>query len=257
MKLTILGCGSSAGVPHIVYGYGDIDQSNPKNKRTRSSAYLEVDGLNILIDASPDLREQLFKNSIRNIDAILLSHEHYDHTGGIPELKPLFMSQKKVCPLYGNEETIRGIKKTLWYLVNESNISVYKPILSIREIGTDEFEISNGASKVSIMPFDIWHGYSWCTGFRIKNLAYTTDVVQLSDAALEKLENLDCWIVDCMSHNERPAHANIKKVLSWTYKLKPKRVFLTHMDFTMDYESLIRELPENIRPAYDGLVIDI
>ena len=162
MRVTILGCGCSAGVPNIFYGYGSTDCTNPKNKRTRSAAYITIDGIDILIDAGPDLKDQIITNSIKNIDAILLSHAHYDHVGGLPELKQLFLPQKKCCDLYGSAETINAIEHEFPYLIKD--IGEFKAIMRPKRISTI-FQVMD----IEILPFDIWHGYSWCTGYRIKN----------------------------------------------------------------------------------------
>lgn len=256
MKVTILGCGSSTGVPHLTCGWGKCDPNNPKNRRTRSSILVEYDGITILIDTSPDLREQLFRlEKMPYIDAVFLSHAHFDHAFGLGELRPVFYGRKDFVPVFAKKEVLDYIKGVFLYLF-ESDIDIYRPVLTACQI-QDEIEIAKDGKKLNIQTFDMSHGYSDSTGFRIDNFAYTTDVVSFPDKSFDKLYGLDVWIVDCLSKKNKPAHANIEQVLKWVDTLKPKLTYLTHMDFSMDYNELLSELPDNIRPAYDGLEIRI
>lgn len=250
MKITILGCGSSLGVPALKYGWGECDPLNPKNRRTRSSIMIEKDGTNLLVDASPDLREQLLNCGNQKIDAIFFTHAHFDHTNGINELRPLFLKENKLLDVYSNAETLMELQQNFSYLFQHCSHEIYNSYLCAHEISIGKFLIGN----ISGICFEQDHGYSKSLGLRIGNFAYCTDVAQITDFSV--LTNLDFWVVDCLNCDEkRPTHANLDQVLSWVEKINPKKTILTHMDTSMDYDSLIKSLPSNIEPAYDGMIL--
>ncbi|MBO4405481.1 MAG: MBL fold metallo-hydrolase [Alphaproteobacteria bacterium] len=276
MKITILGCGSSMGVPALKYGWGICDPKNPKNRRTRSSIIIEDAGTVLLVDASPDLREQLLrfdgrneklrKNSVQNsygnlgknsnenlspnIDAILFTHAHFDHTNGINELRPLYIKENKFLDVFATADTLSELYQNFSYLFQRNSHDIYDSYLYAHEIFFGKFSIKN----ISGICFEQDHGFSKSLGFRIGNFAYCTDVTGFSDFSV--LENLDIWIVDCLNSDEkRPTHANLELVLSWVEKLNPKKTYLTHMDTSMDYDSLMNSLPPNVEPAYDMQIL--
>lgn len=252
MKITILGCGASVGVPSLKFGWGECDSSNPKNLRSRSSIIIEHLNTSLLIDMSPDLRQQLLDFRSYKIDGVILTHEHYDHVIGINELRPVFFGQEKLLEIYATENVIKNIKKMFYYLFEKTDYLIYKPYISTNII-TDSFAIGD----ISGICFEQDHGYSVTTGIRIGNFAYTTDVAGFSESSFEKLYGLDVWIVGCLSKEKKPTHANLDTVLKWTKELKPKMTYLTHMSALMDYDALMKELPKNVKPAYDGLEIII
>lgn len=255
MEIIVLGCGASSGVPHIVHGFGNSDPNNPKNIRTRSSVFVKVDDFNILIDASPDLRQQFIRENLREVDAVFLTHEHSDHTEGLPDLRPLLVNQKGVFPLYGSESTIEEVKNRFDYLFDSYIYAdVYKPVLTLQEV-QPSFSLCKGNSELNVKTFPLWHGFSWCTGYRIKNFAYVTDIYELPAESEAYLQNLECLIIDGLSEKGKPGHASIKNIFSIIELVKPKMTYITHMDFTMDYETLCKNWPLNVRPAYDGLRI--
>ena len=266
MKITILGCGSSLGVPALKYGWGICNPKNPKNRRTRSSIIIEEAGTVLLVDASPDLREQLLRlgeqnknhcgnlNKILrenpNIDAILFTHAHFDHTNGINELRPFFLKERKSLDIFAAPDTLAEIYQNFSYLFQRNSHEIYDTYLRANEISFGKFSIKN----ISGICFEQDHGFSKSLGFRIGNFAYCTDVTGFSDFSI--LENLDIWIVDCLNSDEkRPTHANLELVLSWVEKLNPKKTYLTHMDTSMDYDSLMKTLPPNVEPAYDQQIL--
>lgn len=250
MKITILGCGSSVGVPSLKFGWGECDSDNPKNRRFRSSIIIEHMDTSLLIDMSPDLRQQLLNYDSYKIDGVLLTHEHYDHVIGINELRPVFFNQDKLLEIYAAENVIKNIRKMFYYLFEKTDYLIHKPYISTNVI-TDSFAIGD----ISGICFEQNHGYSTSTGIRICNFAYTTDVMKFCESSFEKLYGLDVWIVGCVSREKTATHAHLDTVLQWVKELKPKMTFLTHMSTLMDYDSLIKELPENVRPAHDGLQI--
>lgn len=256
MEITILGCGASAGLPIIgtpeIGGFwGDCDPNNPKNRRTRSSILIEDEGRRILIDTSPDLRAQVLANEIVDVEAILYTHDHADHTHGIDELRTLFHVTKRSSPyrIYGTSETIKDLKRRFTYLFEGS-----PAILSANEITPyEEFQVEG----LKVLPFPQTHGPWTSTGFRYKGVAYSTDVKDLEAQAFACLQGLDLWIVDCLSRTPAPTHTHLAQTLDWIERIKPKQAILTHMNYTLDYEKLRKELPPHIKPAYDGLQLII
>lgn len=257
MVVTILGCGASSGVPHIIHGYGNSDGNNPKNCRTRSSILVDWNGLNILVDASPDLRIQFLKEGINKIDAVLLTHEHFDHTCGLPDLRPLILNNKEICNVYSLESVLADVEKRFDYLFDTyEHTDVYTPIFH-KVKSENSIILNNKNSEIKIEMIPIWHGFSWCSGYRFENLAYMTDVVDIPEESFSKLRDLDTMVVDCLSYNPKLSHAHLEKVLMWIDFIKPKKAYLTHMDFSMDYDKLSNELPDNVFPCYDGLKLYI
>ncbi|MDR0677178.1 MAG: MBL fold metallo-hydrolase [Holosporaceae bacterium] len=253
MRITILGCGSSEGVPVLGYGWGDCDKNNPKNFRTRSSIIIKTEETSLLIDMSPDLRQQLLLYDSCNVDAVIFTHTHYDHVSGINELRSVFREQNKLLPVYGTLRDITEIKKKHAYLFERTGHKFYKPYLESHII-EDKFTIGD----ISGLCFDQNHGFSQSLGIRIGNFAYSTDVVSLSEDNFRFLYGVDTWIVDCVSiKNATQTHAHLDLVLEWEKEIKPRRVFLTHMGITMDYDTLLHILPENIKPSYDQMEITV
>jgi phosphoribosyl 1,2-cyclic phosphate phosphodiesterase len=251
MKVTILGCGSSCGVPSLKYGWGDCDKNNKKNRRTRSSIMIESEKTSLLVDMSPDIRQQLLNYGTHKVDAVIFTHIHYDHTAGINELRPIFFGENKFLHAYAKENVISEIKELFFYLLNDNKQELYKPYISLHVLG-DFFTIGD----ISGICFDQNHGFSKSLGIRIGNFAYSTDVVSFDNEAFEKLQGIDTWIVDCLSmRTVKSTHAHLDLALEWIKKVNPKRAFLTHMNTTMDYDTLLKILPKNIKPAHDQMSI--
>lgn len=254
MRVTILGCGSSGGVPLATGEWGVCDPKNPRNKRRRVSIAVEKNGTTLLVDTSPDLREQCLAARIQKIDAILYTHDHADHTHGIDDLKPFFYRNKKPTPLYGNAETIDSIRRRFSYAFPSEEIQpdIYRSFVTTHVIDAP-FQVGD----IEITPFLQGHGYSTSLGYRFDKMAYSTDVVTLDEEAFRILEGVDLWIVDCIERNPRPTHSHLTKTLEWIKRVKPRRAILTHMSHLLDYECLRKELPKGVEPAYDGLIIEI
>lgn len=255
MKVTILGCGAAPGVPSVSRGWGLCDPANSKNRRRRSSILVERGELAILVDTSPDLREQLIDAGVRRLDGVLCTHDHADHVHGIDELREVNRLMHDALGYYGRKihlDTIRKrfdyvflpLEKTATFLAKPALIAT--PVEGIFRIG-----------DLEIAAFDQDHGYSRSTGYRFGRFAYTTDVVDFPPESFAQLRDLDLWVVSCLTDDPHPTHAHLDKVLAWVEELKPGRTIITHMSTKLDYETLQRRLPPGIEPAYDGMVLEL
>lgn len=251
MKVTILGCGASSGVPWIGNDWGDCDPNEPRNRRTRSSIIVESETTRLLIDTSPDLRRQLLDNDIGDFDAVLYTHAHADHAHGIDDVRVLYRYHGKVYPVYASPETFATLKKNFSYAFDSSQ-PLYPPFFDCHEI-TGPFRIGD----IDIVPFDQNHGDVTTTGFSFGPVAYSTDLVAISDTGIEALANVDTWIVQALRPKPHPTHAHLDMALSWIDEIKPRRAILTHMTVFMDYATLVKHLPAGVEPAHDGMIIEV
>tara|TARA_B100000575_G_scaffold60604_1_gene46029 strand:- start:1986 stop:2750 length:765 start_codon:yes stop_codon:yes gene_type:complete len=248
-KFTILGCGSSLGSPWITNFSGKL-KKNSKNKRTRCCAHIKKGNLSVLIDTSPDIKNQFLKNKIKNLDAIIYTHEHADQTTGIFEMRPFFWKNKKKIPVYGSRRTINAIKKTYKFcFVHKDG---YKPIMSSK-IVNKQFKIKKNNNELKITPFEVTHGLIKATGYLFDKIAYISDCNKISNKVSKKLMNLDFLIIDCLRKNKHPSHFNYDDAINFIRFIKPKKTILTNLHTDLDYFSLRKKLPKNIVPAYDGL----
>jgi phosphoribosyl 1,2-cyclic phosphate phosphodiesterase len=263
MRITILGCGSALGVPMVGFGWGDCDQRNPRNYRLRSSIFIEHEDDSLLIDTSPDLRQQLLTNDIRKIDAVLYTHHHADHVHGIEELREINRIMNAPMQVYGTHETLTEIKRKFAYAfesletarLSESPYWLSHTWLESNVINPGKkFKIGK---QCNIEAIDADHGTMRVTGYKIGKFAYLTDEVNIPDESLEKLKGLKVLILGCVTTRPFPSHAHLEKVLAWVRVLKPEMTYLTHMGPRLDYDTLCGNLPINIRPSYDGLKIAI
>lgn len=258
--ITILGCGSSGGVPRLGFGWGSCDPQEPKNRRRRCSILVERLSENkkttVVIDTSPDLRDQLLSTQTQHLDAVLFTHDHADHVHGIDDVRPYALLQRQRLPVYMDAVTAKGIKKRFSYIFETMDGSDYPPIMEefTLEIG-QKVEISGEGGPISFLPFELQHGLVPALGFRINDVAYTPDVNAISEESLASLHNLDVWIVDALRIAPHPTHFCLSETLHWIEKLNPKRAILTNLHTDMDYATLCNQLPDHIRPAYDGMVI--
>jgi phosphoribosyl 1,2-cyclic phosphate phosphodiesterase len=254
MKVTILGCGGSGGVPLIGGNWGSCDPANPKNRRRRCSILVEDAGGALLVDTSPDCREQLLDAEVTWLDAVLYTHAHADHLHGIDDLRAMNRLMRRPIPAYANPETLRRIEERFDYVFAplEPGSGFYKPTLDARPI-EGPFRIAG----IDVQPFEQDHGFSTTLGFRFGPLAYSTDVVELDDAAFATLAGVEVWIVDCLRREPHPTHSHLEKTLAWIERVKPRRAIFTHMDVWLDYDELRRELPAHVEPGYDGLAIEM
>jgi phosphoribosyl 1,2-cyclic phosphate phosphodiesterase len=257
MRVTVLGCGGSGGVPLINGHWGACNPANPRNRRRRVSVLVEAEDSVLLIDTSPDLRQQLLDSRVKKIDAVLYTHDHADHCHGIDELRALSYDKgSQPIPAYGTPLTMAALRQRFGYIFDEASAGpsgLYRPVLSAREID-GRFRV-NG---MEILPFEQEHGFgAVTTGYRIGGFAYSTDVVALPPASREALRGLDLWIVDCLRYDPHPTHAHLEMTLGWIADVKPKRALLTHLNHTVDYDDLAARCPAGVEPAYDGLVVEI
>lgn len=251
MKFIILGCGSSMGVPRIDGFFGNCNPKNPKNYRTRCSALIKSTNQNILIDTSPDLREQLLKNNIRNIDSVIYTHNHADQTHGINDLRVFFIKNRKKIPVYADKITRKYLYKSFSYCFEN-----YKNYPAILEFVNFKKKISFNKSLI-INPITVQHGSIKSSSFIInKTIAYLPDVNMIYKKDFRKLSNLNYLIIDCLRYKKHSSHFNIDDVLELNIKLKPKKMILTNLHSDLDYDQLLNILPKNIKPAYDGLTIN-
>lgn len=258
MRLTVLGCGSSTGVPVIGGGWGDCDPTNPKNRRRRASILLQHADTTLLVDTPPDLHDQLVDAEVRDITAILYTHAHADHLHGIDEVRGINLLVNRWVDCYADAPTLAAIDARFAYVFRPIEKDYfYKPCLTPHVI---DGPFTVGAVRVT--PFDQDHGFSNSLGFRFDmpdgtSAAYSTDVVTLSDAALDLVAGVDVWVVDCLRFEPHPTHSHFDRTMGWVARVKPGRAILHHMNHQADYQALLDACPPGVEPGYDGLIVEI
>jgi len=253
MKVTVLGCGASWGVPAIGPDWGRCDPADPRNRRRRCSILVESRDAVLLMDMAPDLREQLLSANVAWLDAVLLTHAHADHLHGIDDIRIVNQLVRKALPVYASPEALAEVERRFGYaLLPAPDRPLYRPALIGRPI-----DGPFTAAGVRIVPIAQNHGYSMSLGFRIGPVAYSTDVTALDETAFAALAGTEIWIVDCMRREPHPTHSHLAKTLAWIDRVRPRRAILTHMDQSLDYSELCAELPDGVEPGYDGLTIDL
>jgi phosphoribosyl 1,2-cyclic phosphate phosphodiesterase len=261
-RITILGCGSSGGVPRIGNDWGNCDPNNPKNRRRRCSALVTRTGdggeTRVLIDTSPDLREQMLSSEINDIDAVLYTHEHADHTHGIDDLRAFYLMKRGRIAVWADDATGRMLTTRFAYCFYAPPGSDYPPILNLNLIEPGQaIEINGAGGIITVFPFIVHHGSIDAFGFRIGGMAYTPDIDGVPDISLAALENLDLWIVDGLRRAPHPSHWCLSQTLDWIARLKPQRAVITNMHQDLDFKTLTQELPAMVEPAYDGMELYI
>lgn len=255
MRVTILGCGGSSGVPLIGNVWGNADPANPRNRRRRPSILVENASTTVLVDTGPDMREQLVDAGVQRLDGVLYTHAHADHVHGIDDLRAVNWLTGKPVDVYGDAETLDILGRRFDYCFKPlpPGGNVYARPVLVPHVVEGPFRVGT----LDIIPFVQDHGYSSSLGFRFGRIGYSTDVVRLNDEAFAVLEGVETWIVDCVRlEPPHPVHAHWEITRGWIERLKPKRAILTHMNHLMDYDSLCRMLPPGVEPAYDGMVIE-
>ncbi len=256
MKVTILGCGSSGGVPVVGCRCPVCTSNDPKNNRTRVSVLVEDGTTAILVDTSPDCRQQLLKAKVSRLDAVIWTHDHADHTHGIDEIRSISYVTKAALPGYADQATLAALKSRFGYVFTEEGQALrpFVPNVLPREISS-----SMTIGAIPVTTFTQLHGAGRepTLGLRFGNFAYSTDVKDLPEEAFAALKGIDTWVVDCLSEHPTPAHSDLKQTLAWIDRVKPRRAILTHMNHQVDYQTWKMKLPSGVEPGYDGMVLDI
>jgi phosphoribosyl 1,2-cyclic phosphate phosphodiesterase len=261
LRITILGCGASTGVPRVGGDWGACDPANPKNRRRRSSILAERIGpkgtTSVLIDTSPDLREQALSAGITRLDGVIYTHDHADHTHGIDDLRILCYMQKKRMPIWGDPRTIRLLKQRFDYCFVTPHGSVYPPILEANVVEHHApVTISGPGGDLTFQPFRQIHGNIDTLGLKVGGVVYSCDLNDIPEESLPYLEDLDAWLLNSLRYTGHPSHLSVDKAVSWIERMAPKLGVLTHLHIEIDYAGLAAKLPAGIVPAYDGMVLE-
>ncbi len=263
LEFTILGCGSSGGVPRADGDWGACDPAEPRNRRGRSSLLVrrksEAGPLyetTVLVDTSPDLREQAIAAAVKRVDAVLFTHDHADQAHGIDDLRAFFIRQRERIPAWMDATTFASLNNRFGYIFEP--VGGYPAICEPRVIPDhgDAWHVSGPNGPVPVTTFDLDHGGVRSVGYRFGGVAYCPDVHEVPPESYPALEGLDLWIVDALRFTPHPTHAHLDKTLGWIERVKPRRAIVTNLHIDMDYNSLLRRLPANVEPAYDGMVIE-
>jgi phosphoribosyl 1,2-cyclic phosphate phosphodiesterase len=261
LTITILGCGSSGGVPRIgPAGWGACDPNNPRNRRLRCSILVERGSgdakTQVLVDTSPDLREQMLRAGVQRLDGIIMTHPHADHTHGIDDVRPLVISMRRRITMWMDEVTSADVRGKFGYIFETPPGSSYPPLLNEAPIvHCEPIKVEGPGGPIEALPFRLNHGEIDALGLRFGGIAYTPDLNGIPEESLPFLQELDLWIVDALRYTRHPSHFSVAETLDWIARLKPKRAIITNMHSDFDYERLAREIPAGVVPAYDGMRI--
>ena len=257
-RFTILGCGSSGGVPRLGGQWGACDPSNPKNRRRRCSLLIEQEGpdgvTTVLVDTSPDMREQLLDAEVGRIDAVIYTHSHADHVHGIDDLRMIVFNMRARLPVYADDFTRADLMKRFGYAFKAPEGSPYPPILDLHEFD-GPLTVEGPGGSIDIVPFDVEHGSIMSKGIRSGDVAYLPDVSEIPESSWPALEGLDTWIVDALRLTPHPSHAHLEKTLAWIERAAPKKAVITNMHVDLDYAETDATTPAHVTPAHDGLTI--
>jgi phosphoribosyl 1,2-cyclic phosphate phosphodiesterase len=261
-RFTILGCGSSMGVPRPALGWGACDPSNPKNRRRRTSLLVERRGPNgitrVLVDTSPDLREQLLDAKVDWVDGVLITHEHADHIHGIDDLRPLFVRKRRRVDMYLTEANSALVRTRFGYCFESPPGSDYPPMVTDHRMTPGKpVTVEGEGGPITALPILQQHGDIASLGFRFGVFAYSCDLNGMPAESVAALAGLDVWVVDALRYTPHPSHLSLADALGWIELLKPKRAILTNLHADLDYETLCKELPAHVEPAYDGISVEL
>jgi phosphoribosyl 1,2-cyclic phosphate phosphodiesterase len=261
LRVTLLGCGSSGGVPRVGVGWGACDPRNPRNRRRRCSILVERTGpggtTHVLVDTPADLREQLLDAGVTKLDAVLYTHEHADHTHGIDDLRPLVIKMRRRMPVYADRMTGEVLLNRFSYCFQTPAGSSYPPILTAHPLAPGHpVAIQGDGGPVEAEPFRVVHGDIDALGFRFGDLVYLPDVSHVPEDAFRRLEGLEVLIVDALRYTRHPSHFSVQEALEVIERVKPGRAILTNLHTDLDYDELRKRLPDRVEPAYDGMVIE-
>ncbi|MEL6915808.1 MAG: MBL fold metallo-hydrolase [Pseudomonadota bacterium] len=257
-RFTILGCGSSGGVPRLGNKWGACDPENPKNRRRRCSLLIEQEGpggmTTVLIDTTPDMREQLLDADVSRIDAVVYTHSHADHVHGIDDLRMIVFNMRARLPVYADAPTEADLRKRFGYAFEQPEGSPYPPILDLHSLN-GELVIDGPGGTVDIVPFAVEHGPITVQGIRCGDVAYLPDVSEIPETSWHHVEGLDTWIVDALRLTPHPSHSHLDKTLEWIARAAPRRAVITNMHVDLDYAATNEATPAHVTPAHDGLTI--
>lgn len=260
-RFTILGCGSSGGVPRLGGDWGDCDPANPKNRRRRCSMLVErlgTEGVTrVLIDTAPDMRDQLLDAGVGTLDAVAYTHSHADHTHGIDDLRQIVFNLRRRLPVWADGATQSALIDRFGYAFVQPADSPYPPILDLHTIHDAPFTIEGAGGPVTLTPFRADHGSIEALGFRIGSLAYLPDAVKIPEDSWPVLAGLQVFVVDALRRKPHPTHAHLALALDWIARAAPARAVLTNMHLDLDHATLCGELPAHITPAHDGMQIEL
>ena len=258
LRFTILGCGSSGGVPRLGNLWGDCDPEEPRNARRRCSLLVEREGedgiTRVLIDTSPDLRAQLLDAGIGALDAVVYTHSHADHVHGLDDLRMIVFNMRARLPVWADGATQNDLYSRFGYAFMQPDDSPYPPILDMHTIN-GAFEVEGAGGAIGLTPFKVAHGSIDVLGYRIADLAYLPDVNEIPEDVWPVLDGLDCWVLDALRRTPHPTHAHLERSLNWIARAAPRRAVLTDMHVDMDYRTVADETPAHVAPAFDGMVI--
>lgn len=267
LEVTILGCGSSGGVPRIggpdgAGDWGACDPNNPKNYRRRCSILVRQKSASgnttVLVDTAPELREQLVMARCGTLDGLLITHNHADQTHGLDDIRAVAYGMRRKIDLYADRRSLEGLDERFGYIFKTPPGSGYPPIATAHEIEPlKSFAIGGAGGELPVLPFWQEHGNFGALGFRFGPVAYSSDVNAMPEVSLEALEGIELWILDTLRYTPHPTHAHVELALEWIARVKPRHAVLTNLHIDLDYETLKKELPAGVEPAYDGMVVTV
>lgn len=264
LRITILGCGASPGVPRVGNDWGACDPLEPRNQRTRSSILIDAfrgdhpAPTRILVDTGPDLRNQLLAARVDRLDGVLFTHAHADHTHGIDDLRAFWLETRRLVPVYTDDFTQERLEEAFGYCFHTPAGGNYPPILGRRRIvAGSTFSIEGPGGRVDILPFRQIHGDIDSLGFRIGDFVYSSDVSDFPPESLSCLADMDLWVIDALRYSRHPSHLSLDETLAWKARVLPRRTVLTHMHGDLDYRTLVERLPDDVVPGHDGLELSV
>ena len=259
LRFHILGCGSSGGVPRIGGHWGDCDPTNPKNRRRRCSMLVERETdqgvTRVLIDTSPDMREQLIDAGVGALNGVIYTHSHADHVHGVDDLRMVVFNMRERVNVWADQATCDALLDRFGYVFIQPEGSSYPPILNLNLLD-GPVTITGAGGDITCTPFEVEHGRIDALGFRIKDLVYLPDVSAMNDAAWDVVSGADCWVLDALRRDPHPTHSHLEQSLEWIEKSGVPNAVLTNMHIDLDYETVLAETPDHIEPAFDGMVIE-
>jgi phosphoribosyl 1,2-cyclic phosphate phosphodiesterase len=256
LTFTILGCGSSGGVPRLGGIWGDCNPDNPKNRRSRCSLLIERSGpggtTTVLIDTSPDMRHQLLRENVGELDAVVYTHAHADHVHGIDDLRMIVFNMRKRVPVWADGPTQDALLSRFGYAFVQPHGSPYPPILDLFVIDGD-ITISGAGGDITLTPLEVEHGTIDALGFRVHDVLYMPDVSAIPEAVWPELSGLKCWILDALRRTPHPSHTHLEQSLEWIERAAPEMAVLTNMHVDLDYDAVETETGDTIKAAFDGM----